>query len=72
MLYRDENGVKRRISPDFMIIPFRSPPSSAHDLDAEPPPLATVEISSPKSHAADGKKKIRLYTALGIPACLVI
>ncbi len=72
MLYRDKNGVKQRISPDFMIIPFRSPPPSAHDLDVEPAPLATVEITSPKSHAADGKGKIRLYTALGIPVCLVI
>jgi len=72
MLYRDRRGVKQRISPDFLIMPFRSPPPSAYDLDAEPPPLAVVEITSPKSHVADKKKKVRFYMDFGIPAYLVI
>lgn len=72
MLYRDERGVKQRISPDFLIMPFRSPPPSAYDLDVEPPPLAVVEITSSKSHMTDRGKKLRLYMGMGIPVYLVI
>lgn len=72
ILYRDEHGVKQRVSPDFLIMPFRSPPPSAYDLDVEPPPLAAVEITSPKSHLADRDTKRRFYMNLGIPAYLVI
>ncbi len=72
MLYRDELGVKQRVAPDFIIMPFRSPPPSAYDLDVESLPLAVVEITSPKSHMADKDKKVRFYMDLGIPAYLVI
>ncbi len=72
MLYRDKQGVKQRISPDLLIMPFRSQPLSAYDMDAEPPPLAVVEITSPKSRITDRETKRRLYMDLGIPVCLVI
>ncbi len=73
MLYRDRREIKQRAAPDLMIIPFRHPPPSAYDLDTEPaPPLAVVEITSPKSRAQDMSKKVDFYAGLGIPACLVI
>jgi Uma2 family endonuclease len=72
MLYRDEDGVKQRISPDFLLMPFRFPPPSSYDLDVEPPPPLVVEITSPKSHASDLERKVGFYLGLGIPAYLVI
>ena len=72
MLYRDSQGIKRRIAPDLTIIPFRSPPPSAYDLDIEPAPIAVIEITSPKSHKKDMKKKVTFYNGLGIAAYLVI
>jgi len=53
MLYRDSQGIKQRVAPDFMVIPFRHPPPSAYDLETEPAPLAIMEITSPKSHMKD-------------------
>ncbi len=72
MLYRDSQGIKQRVAPDFMVIPFRHPPPSAYDLDTEPAPLAVMEITSPKSRVKDMHEKVDFYANLGIPACLVI
>jgi len=72
MLYRDSQGIKQRVAPDFMVIPFCHPPPSAYDLDTEPAPLAVMEITSPKSRAKDMHEKVSFYASLGIPACLVI
>ncbi len=72
MLYRDRKGVKRRISPDLLLMPFRFPPPSAYDLDTEPPPICVAEITSPKSRLNDLKNKLAFYTSLGIPAYLAI
>ena len=72
MIYRDAKGIRQRIAPDLMIIPFRSPAPSAYDLDTEPPPAAVAEILSPKSRSVDLEKKVALYGGLGISAYLVI
>ena len=72
ILYRDNQGIKQRVAPDFLFMPFRRSPPSAYDLDIEPPPLAVMEITSPKSHAKDMQKKVDFYACLGIPAYLVI
>ena len=72
MIYRDAKGIRQRIAPDLMIIPFRSPAPSAYDLDTEPPPAAVAEILSPKSRSGDMEKKVALYGGLGISAYLVI
>ncbi|MCP4349432.1 MAG: Uma2 family endonuclease [Desulfobacterales bacterium] len=72
MLYRDKNGIKRRVAPDLLLMPFHPIPPSAYDLDEEPPPLGVVEVTSPKSRLNDMKKKVSFYTGLGIPAYLVI
>lgn len=73
MLYYDRQGIKQRIAPDLMIIPFCHPPPSAYDLETElAPPLAVVEITSPKSRAGDMRKKVSFYAGLEIPAYLVI
>jgi Uma2 family endonuclease len=72
LLYRDAQGVKQRIAPDLLLMPFRFPPPSAYDLDGEPPPSLVVEVTSPKSHLADLEDKVGFYLDLGIPAYLVI
>ena len=72
MLYRDRKGIKRRISPDFIITPLRSLPSQAYNLDIEPVPIAVAEITSPKSHVRDMETKVAFYTGMGISAYLVI
>lgn len=72
MLYRDERGIKRRIAPDLLLMPYRSPVPAAYDLDVEPPPLLVVEATSPDSHVKDLEAKVALYQRLGIPAYLVI
>ncbi|MDM8552975.1 Uma2 family endonuclease [Desulfobacterales bacterium HSG2] len=72
MLYRNRKGIKHRIAPDLLLMPFRFPPPSAYDLDREPPPLAVVEVTSPKSHLKDRKVNIPFYTGLGVPTYLVI
>jgi len=38
LLYRDAEGVKRRIAPDLILMPYRDEPPSAYDLDVETPP----------------------------------
>jgi len=72
MLYRDAKGVKQRIAPDLLIMPFRSRPPSAYDLDKEPPPIAVAEITSPKSRASDMEKKVTFYGSMGISAYLAV
>ena len=72
MLYRDKQGIKQRIAPDLLLMPFRFPPPSAYDLDVEPPPLGVVEVTSPKSHFRDLQQKVPFYLELGIPSYLVI
>jgi len=72
MLYRDAKGVKQRIAPDLLIMPYCSPPPSAYDLDKEPPPPAVAEITSPKSRSSDMEKKVIFYGSLSIPAYLAI
>ncbi|MCP4155087.1 MAG: Uma2 family endonuclease [bacterium] len=72
ILYRDSQGIKRRIAPDLTIIPFRLQPPSAYDLDNEPAPIAVMEITSPKSHKKDMKEKVSFYAGLGVAAYLVI
>lgn len=72
MLYRDTRGIKRRIAPDLLLMPYRSPVPAAYDLDVETPPLLVVEVTSPKSHAKDREANVSFYQRLGIPAYLVI
>jgi len=72
MLYRDGQGVKQRISPDLLLMPFRFPPPSAYNLDIEPPPALVMEVTSPKSRMRDMKNKVFFYTGLGIRTYFVI
>jgi Uma2 family endonuclease len=72
LLYRDKQGIKQRIAPDLLLMPFRFPPPSAYDLDIEPPPLSVVEVTSPKSHLHDMHHKVPFYFSLGISTYLVI
>ncbi|MCP4698184.1 MAG: Uma2 family endonuclease [Gammaproteobacteria bacterium] len=72
MLYRDELGVKRRVSPDLLLMPWRSSPPSAYDLDVEPPPLCVAEVTSPKSRKQDLGDKVSFYEQWDIPTYLVI
>ncbi len=58
LLYRDSNGIKQRIGPDMLLMPFRSPPPSAYDLDIEPLPMGVAEVTSPKSRLKDMNKKL--------------
>ena len=72
MLYRDKQGIKQRIAPDLLLMPFCFPPPSAYDLDVEPPPLCVVEVTSTKSHFRDLQQKVPFYLDLGIPFYLAI
>lgn len=72
MLYRDAQGIKQRISPDLLLMPFRFPPPSAYDLDIEPAPALVMEVTSPKSRIRDMKNKLFFYTGLGIRTYFVI
>jgi Uma2 family endonuclease len=72
LLYRDEAGVKQRIAPDLLLMPFRFPPPSAYDLDREPPPGCLIEVTSPKSHLSDLEEKVSFYLNLGVSTYLVI
>ncbi len=72
MLYRDALGVKQRIAPDLLLMPFCEEPPSAYDLDIEPTPLLVGEITSPESHAKDLENNVNLYANLNIPAYLAI
>ncbi len=72
LLYRDGRGIKRRIAPDLLLMPYRFPAPSVYDLDVEPPPLLVVEVTSPDSHVKDLETNVGFYQNLGIPAYLVI
>ncbi|MDM8550315.1 Uma2 family endonuclease [Desulfobacterales bacterium HSG2] len=72
LLYRDSQGVKHRIAPDLLVMPYRFPLPLAYDLDTEPPPLAVIEVTSPISHLKDKEENVPFYANLGIPAYLVI
>ncbi|GAB4578409.1 MAG: hypothetical protein Fur0022_11440 [Anaerolineales bacterium] len=72
LLYRDEKGVKQRIAPDLLLMPFRFPPPSVYDLEIEPPPMLVVEVTSPNSHFKDLQANVPFYRDLGIPAYLVL
>ncbi len=72
MLYRDTHGVKQRIAPDLLLMPFRYEPPSAYDLEVETTPLLVGEITSPESHAKDLENNVSLYAGFGIPSYLVI
>ncbi|MCP4353862.1 MAG: Uma2 family endonuclease, partial [Desulfobacterales bacterium] len=72
MLYRDTRGIRQRVAPDLLVMPFCSPAPSAYDLDTGQPPYAVAEITSPESRSGDMDDKVSLYTGLGIPAYLVI
>jgi Uma2 family endonuclease len=72
MLYRDGQGVKQRIAPDLLLMPFGFPPPSAYNLDIEPPPRLVMEVTSPKSRLRDMKEKVFFYSGLEIPTYLVI
>ena len=72
LLYRDRRGIKQRISPDLLLMAERFPPPSAYDLDVEPPPLSVIEVTSPKSHVSDLKRKSRFYLEIGVPTYLAI
>jgi Uma2 family endonuclease len=72
MLYRDPQGVKQRVAPDLLLMPFGFPPPSAYDLDTQPPPQCVVEVTSPKSHLKDLVNQVPFYLGLGIPTYLAI
>lgn len=72
LLYRDQKGVKQRIAPDLILMPYREDPPTVYDLEVEPLPLLLVEVTSPQSHLADLQHKVRLYTHIGVPAYLAI
>jgi len=72
MLYRDYQGMRQRVAPDLLLMPFRADPPSAYDLDIEPPPLFVAEVTSPDSHLKDLENNVSFYAAMGIPAYLVI
>jgi Putative restriction endonuclease len=72
MLYRDPQGVKRRIAPGLLFMPYRSPPPSAYDLDVEQAPRCLIEITSKESHLKDLKNNVSLYSSLGVSTYLVI
>jgi Uma2 family endonuclease len=72
LLYRDHQGIKQRIAPDLLLMPFGFPAPSSYDLDLEPPPLCVVELTSPHSHKNDLKDKVSLYLGLDIPTYLII
>ena len=72
MLYRDKNGIKRRLAPDLLLMPYRDEAPSAYDLETEEPPLMVVEVTSPDSHLSDLEEKNIFYMGLGIPTYLVI
>ncbi|MCP4696373.1 MAG: hypothetical protein GY862_05950 [Gammaproteobacteria bacterium] len=72
MLYRDSAGVKRRIAPDLLLMPWRSPTPYAYDLDAEPPPLCITEITSHKKRAQTLKGEVSFYGRKNVSTYLLI
>ncbi len=73
MLYRDQYGIRQRIGPDLLLMPWQEPAPTSYDLDIEPsPPKCLVEITSPESHDKDLDQNLSLYASLGIKTYLVI
>ncbi|MCP4702303.1 MAG: hypothetical protein GY862_36405 [Gammaproteobacteria bacterium] len=72
ILYRNAQGIKDRIGPDFLLMPLTSPTPTSYDLDICPPPLCVIEVVSPKSHKKDLEDNVSFYMGLGIPAYLAI
>lgn len=72
MLYRDAQGIRRRVAPDLLLMPSRPTPPSSYDLEVEPPPPCVMEITSPSSHVKDLEKMVHFYFGLGISTYLVI
>lgn len=72
MLYRDQKGIKQRIGPDLLFMPYQKPTPSSYDLDIQPPPECIIEITSPDSHDKDLHQNLLLYADLGIKTYLVI
>lgn len=72
LLYRDENGIKQRVAPDLLLMPFCFPPPNAYDLDVEPPPMLVIEVTSPNSPLKDLQANVTFYRDLGIPAYWVL
>ncbi len=72
MLYRDAQGIKRRIAPDLLLMPYRRDVPLAYDLDVEIRPSFVAEVTSKKSHLKDLQENVTLYFGLGIQTYLVI
>ncbi|MDM8523692.1 Uma2 family endonuclease [Desulfococcaceae bacterium HSG8] len=72
MMYRDSRGIKQRIGPDMLLMPFRPHPPSSYDLDTEPPPRFVGEVTSPGSHLKDLEDNVPFYAGLGIESYLII
>ncbi|MCP4353198.1 MAG: hypothetical protein GY795_47715 [Desulfobacterales bacterium] len=72
MMYRDMRGIKQRVAPDLLLMPYRDFPPSSYDLDIEPSPLGVIEVTSPKSHLKDLKDNVPFYMGLGIPTYLAV
>jgi Uma2 family endonuclease len=72
MLYRDAHGIRRRVAPDLLLMPYQSDAPSSYDLAVEPPPQCVMEITSPRSHVKDLEDLVPFYFGLGISTYLVI
>jgi Uma2 family endonuclease len=72
LLYRDADGVKQRLAPDLILMPFMAVAPSVYDLDVTPPPLFVAEVTSRKSHLKDLEQLVSFYLGLGVQTYLVI
>lgn len=72
LLYRDAQGIRRRVAPDLLFMPLRPDLPTAYDLDVEPPPPCVMEVTSPSSHVKDLEKMVSFYFKLGISTYVVI
>ncbi|MCP4698183.1 MAG: hypothetical protein GY862_15215 [Gammaproteobacteria bacterium] len=62
MLYRDESGVKRRVSPDLLLMPWRSSEPDAYDLEIERPPLCLKDLLANTISKSEAQKHKFRYT----------
>jgi Uma2 family endonuclease len=76
VFYRDWERRKQRVAPDALIAPAieldDKQKVGSYDLDVEPLPLCTIEITSPNSSIADHEGKRLFYAWLGIPEYLLL
>ena len=72
MLYRDEEGVRQRISPDLSLVPLSDNKTYSYNLDNRPTPRFIIELISPESMQDDTEKKVALYEHLGVQEYLAI